>query len=230
MCTYLSRRNIGSSTFIFKYCQTIELAENKNSDTKIKSGENNISGSEDCSLSSARKESRLENIKNPLSMDRHAAWSRVESNIHLETGLPIRPHQPRGPLPRRLASRQGSLRGYHYAQARFLRVAHLHCVAPSTTAMFAKTLQLMATPEQQAKWILPVQQRRINGPFIQTELGHGSFVPGARKYSDIGPLTDSFVLDPPTISTSRTKFWLGSLAFCYPRGCHSAACYPGGRP
>ncbi|KAL3293717.1 acyl-CoA oxidase [Colletotrichum asianum] len=79
-------------------------------------------------------------------------------------------------------------------------------------AMFVKMLQLMATPAQQARWLTPALAGRINGAYVQTELGHGTFVRGLETVAEFDPATDEFVIRSPGGAAS-TKFWPGSLAF-----------------
>ncbi|KAF9875400.1 hypothetical protein CkaCkLH20_07220 [Colletotrichum karsti] len=78
-------------------------------------------------------------------------------------------------------------------------------------AMFVKMLQLMATPEQQARWLAPAVEGRINGAYVQTELGHGTFVRGIETMAIFDRAADEFVLHSPTLTS--IKFWPGSLAF-----------------
>jgi acyl-CoA oxidase len=80
-----------------------------------------------------------------------------------------------------------------------------------STSMFVKTLELLASPEQQRKWLAPAREGRINGTYVQTELGHGSFVRGVETTATFDPSIDCFVLHSPTLTS--TKFWPGSLAF-----------------
>jgi len=85
-----------------------------------------------------------------------------------------------------------------------------------TIAMFAKMVELMATPEQREKWLVPTLQGSINGAFVQTELGHGSFVRGLETTATFDPDRDCFILNSPTVTS--TKFWPGSLAFSASHG------------
>ncbi|KAI8290479.1 Peroxisomal acyl-coenzyme A oxidase 1 [Colletotrichum sp. SAR11_57] len=65
-------------------------------------------------------------------------------------------------------------------------------------AMFVKMLQLMATPAQQARWLAPALAGRINGAYVQTELGHGTFVRGLETVAEFDPATDEFSADALT--------------------------------
>lgn len=82
--------------------------------------------------------------------------------------------------------------------------------------MFIKTLQLMATPEQQEKWLTPALEGKMNGAYIQTELAHGSFVRGIETTATFDPATDCFLLHSPTLTS--IKFWPGSMAFSASHG------------
>ncbi|KAG8157370.1 hypothetical protein KVR01_012754 [Diaporthe batatas] len=72
--------------------------------------------------------------------------------------------------------------------------------------MFNKMLELMASEVQRQKWLQPAKDGRINGAYVQTELGHGSFV---RE-------NDSFVISSPT--PTSTKFWPGGLGYSATHG------------
>ncbi|RYP23182.1 hypothetical protein DL765_001267 [Monosporascus sp. GIB2] len=66
-------------------------------------------------------------------------------------------------------------------------------------AMFYKMLELMASQEQRQRWLQPAKEGRINGAYVQTELGHGSFV-----------------IHSPNLTT--TKFWPGGLGYSASHG------------
>ncbi len=85
-----------------------------------------------------------------------------------------------------------------------------------TTSMFAKVLDLMATPEQKSRWLVPAVKGQINGAYIQTELGHGTFVRGLETTANYDVATDCFVLNSPTLSS--TKFWPGAMGFATSHG------------
>ncbi|KAH8897349.1 acyl-CoA oxidase [Thozetella sp. PMI_491] len=85
-----------------------------------------------------------------------------------------------------------------------------------TVAMFAKMLELMGTPEQQKKWLIPARKGLINGAFVQTELGHGSFVRGLETTATFDVTRDCFILNSPT--TTSTKYWPGALGFSASHG------------
>ena len=162
---------------------------------------------------------------------RRAAWSRVESNTHLETAPPPNTSTPAARTststacvsarqPERIPLRTSTVSSSGSRTLRYT-LNNRHVCKNTPANSHPRTTGEMDTPRPTKAYKRPLYPNRARTWLV---------CPGARKYSDIGSFSDSFVFDSPTISTSRTKFWLGSLAFCYPRGCHSAACYPGGRP
>ncbi|KAK1755522.1 hypothetical protein QBC47DRAFT_445664 [Echria macrotheca] len=80
-----------------------------------------------------------------------------------------------------------------------------------TAIFFARTIELMGSPEQKSKWLPLIQSGHINGAYAQTELGHGSFVRGLETTATFDPASDSFVVNSPTLTS--TKFWPGALGF-----------------
>ncbi|KAH9906753.1 acyl-CoA oxidase [Xylariomycetidae sp. FL2044] len=85
-----------------------------------------------------------------------------------------------------------------------------------STSMFTYMLKLMATPEQQTKWLRPAVEGKINGCYVQTELGHGTFVRGLETTAHFDVTKDCFVLNTPTLTS--TKFWPGALGFAATHG------------
>ena len=95
--------------------------------------------------------------------------------------------------------------------------------------MFIGAIRGQMSPEQQAKWLPLAQSHQILGtckcsraPFAssseaqrsgctdaQTEMGHGSNVRGLETTATFDPATDEFVINSPTISS--TKWWPGGL-------------------
>ncbi|KAK2036542.1 acyl-coenzyme A oxidase 1 [Colletotrichum somersetense] len=82
--------------------------------------------------------------------------------------------------------------------------------------MFNKMLELMGSKEQQQKWLRPAKEGHINGAYVQTELGHGSFVRGLETTATFHVQTDSFVICSPTLTS--TKFWPGGLGYSATHG------------
>jgi acyl-CoA oxidase len=77
-------------------------------------------------------------------------------------------------------------------------------------SMFVPTLLSQASDEQQSQWLRPAQQFQLLGTYVQTELGHGSFVRGIETTATFDPSTDEFVCHTPTLTA--TKWWPGNLA------------------
>lgn len=96
-----------------------------------------------------------------------------------------------------------------------------------STSMFTKVLELMATPEQQSRWLVPAMKGCINGAYIQTELGHGTFVRGLETTATFDDARDCFVLNSPTLSS--TKFWPGAMGFAASHGIVMARLITGGK-
>ncbi|ORX96649.1 acyl-CoA dehydrogenase/oxidase C-terminal [Clohesyomyces aquaticus] len=84
------------------------------------------------------------------------------------------------------------------------------------TVMFEPAIRLSASAEQQAKWLPLSKSGKIIGAYVQTELGHGSFVRGIETTATWDSDTDEFVLHSP--STTSTKFWPGALGFSCTHG------------
>eukprot|EP00388_Colpodella_angusta_P000604 GDKJ01002127.1.p1 GENE.GDKJ01002127.1~~GDKJ01002127.1.p1 ORF type:complete len:712 (-),score=188.43 GDKJ01002127.1:1388-3499(-) len=81
---------------------------------------------------------------------------------------------------------------------------HLHLT------MFLPTLESMCDEEQYKRWVPAAKDFRLFGTYAQTELGHGSNVPGLETTARFDPKTDEWVLDTPTLTS--TKWWPGGLA------------------
>ena len=97
--------------------------------------------------------------------------------------------------------------------------------------MFIGAIRGQMSPEQQAKWLPLAQSHQILGTCkivilslnlllsvsltqqtisdAQTEMGHGSNVRGLETTATFDPATDEFVINSPTISS--TKWWPGGL-------------------
>jgi acyl-CoA oxidase len=76
--------------------------------------------------------------------------------------------------------------------------------------MFYSSVESIADAEQSAKWLPQVLSLKMTGAYAQTELGHGSFVPGIETTATFDKNTQEFVINTPTISA--TKFWPGDLS------------------
>jgi acyl-CoA oxidase len=73
--------------------------------------------------------------------------------------------------------------------------------------IFISNLERQMTDEQKRIWIPKAENFEIFGSYPQTELGHGSNVSGIETTATFDPLTDEFIINSPTISS--TKYWIG---------------------
>eukprot|EP01121_Diplochlamys_sp_Union-15-3_P017458 TRINITY_DN6146_c0_g1_i1.p1 TRINITY_DN6146_c0_g1~~TRINITY_DN6146_c0_g1_i1.p1 ORF type:complete len:676 (+),score=120.30 TRINITY_DN6146_c0_g1_i1:43-2028(+) len=88
-------------------------------------------------------------------------------------------------------------------------VGHLGSPLSLHTSMFIPTLTSQASPEQLEEWGGKAYRYEIIGTYAQTELGHGSYVPGLETTATFDEATQEFVLNTPTITA--TKWWPGGL-------------------
>lgn len=75
--------------------------------------------------------------------------------------------------------------------------------------MFLSSIENIGDDEQAAKWVPLIKSLKMSGCYAQTELGHGSFVPGIETTATFDKKTQEFVINTPTVSA--TKFWPGDL-------------------
>ncbi|XP_068316844.1 peroxisomal acyl-coenzyme A oxidase 1 [Pyrus communis] len=75
--------------------------------------------------------------------------------------------------------------------------------------MFVPAIKGSGTEEQQKKWLPLAYKMQIIGCYAQTELGHGSNVQGLETTATFDPKTDEFVINSPTLTSS--KWWPGGL-------------------
>ncbi|KAE9613135.1 hypothetical protein Lal_00027466 [Lupinus albus] len=75
--------------------------------------------------------------------------------------------------------------------------------------MFVPAIQGQGTDEQQQQWLPLANKLQIIGCYAQTELGHGSNVQGLETTATFDLKTDEFVLNSPTLTSS--KWWPGGL-------------------
>eukprot|EP01120_Amphizonella_sp_Union-15-10_P016186 TRINITY_DN8453_c0_g1_i1.p1 TRINITY_DN8453_c0_g1~~TRINITY_DN8453_c0_g1_i1.p1 ORF type:complete len:652 (-),score=118.79 TRINITY_DN8453_c0_g1_i1:70-2025(-) len=73
------------------------------------------------------------------------------------------------------------------------------------SVMFVPTIKSLGTDEQQKYWL----SQSIVGTYAQTELGHGSFLPGLETIATYDKSTQEFVLHSP--HTTSIKWWPGGL-------------------
>ena len=74
--------------------------------------------------------------------------------------------------------------------------------------IFMSNLLRQMSDEQKKIWIPKTERFEIFGSYSQTELGHGSNVAGIETTASFDPATDSFILNSPTVSS--TKYWIGA--------------------
>lgn len=77
--------------------------------------------------------------------------------------------------------------------------------------MFGQALSSLGTSEQQAEWLDRALKCRIWGTYVQTELGHGTFVRGLETTSTYDPRAREFVINSPTI----TSYKVNTIDFAY---------------
>ncbi|CAF0957540.1 unnamed protein product [Brachionus calyciflorus] len=74
--------------------------------------------------------------------------------------------------------------------------------------MFSISLDLWSTPEQKTHWANFMKQNGIFGTYIQTEIGHGTYLRGLETTATYDSQTQEFILDSPTLTS--IKFWPGA--------------------
>lgn len=77
--------------------------------------------------------------------------------------------------------------------------------------MFFTTIMAQANDEQLAKWMMPAWRIEMIGTYVQTELGHGTFLRGLQTTATFDVDTDEFVLNTPAISAY--KWWPGGCKY-----------------
>ncbi|XP_021356144.1 peroxisomal acyl-coenzyme A oxidase 1-like, partial [Mizuhopecten yessoensis] len=79
--------------------------------------------------------------------------------------------------------------------------------------MFIPTIEKHGTEEQKKKFVQPAKDLKIIGTYVQTELGHGTFIRGLETTATFDPKTQEFIVDTPTLSA--TKYWPGNCKWIY---------------
>jgi len=72
---------------------------------------------------------------------------------------------------------------------------------------FLVSIEMWGTPEQNAHWKKIMQENGGFGTYIQTELGHGTYVRGLETTATYDKNTQEFVINSPTLSS--IKYWPG---------------------
>ncbi|XP_069107153.1 peroxisomal acyl-coenzyme A oxidase 1-like [Argopecten irradians] len=75
--------------------------------------------------------------------------------------------------------------------------------------MVIPTIEKHGTPEQKEKFLPLAKGMKIIGTYVQTELGHGTFIRGLETTATFDQKTQEFVMNSPTLSS--TKYWPGNL-------------------
>jgi acyl-CoA oxidase len=78
------------------------------------------------------------------------------------------------------------------------------------TSMCLYALETLANEEQNRQFLPLAQSFHIMTTYAQTELGHGTDLRRLETEAVFDRITDSFVLNTPTLTS--TKFWPGALA------------------
>lgn len=71
--------------------------------------------------------------------------------------------------------------------------------------MFVPTLRNFGTPEQQAEWVDKAWKCIVTGSYVQTELGHGTFVRGIETTAIYDPQSQEFVIHSPSIKAYKVR-------------------------
>ncbi|XP_004419928.1 PREDICTED: peroxisomal acyl-coenzyme A oxidase 2 isoform X1 [Ceratotherium simum simum] len=75
--------------------------------------------------------------------------------------------------------------------------------------IFLKALRSLGSEEQIAKWVPLCHRFQIIATYAQTELGHGTYLPGLETEATYDAATQEFVVHSPTMTA--TKWWPGDL-------------------
>ncbi|KFO80649.1 Peroxisomal acyl-coenzyme A oxidase 2, partial [Cuculus canorus] len=75
--------------------------------------------------------------------------------------------------------------------------------------VFMRSIVVLGSDKQIAKWIPLATQYRVIGSYAQTELGHGTYLQGLETTAVFDITTQEFILNTPTISAM--KWWPGDM-------------------
>ncbi|RNA34484.1 peroxisomal acyl-coenzyme A oxidase 1 isoform X2 [Brachionus plicatilis] len=73
--------------------------------------------------------------------------------------------------------------------------------------MFRDALNVWGNPEQSAYWQKYLTENAVFGTYVQTELGHGTYLRGLETTATYDKFTQEFIIDSPTLTS--IKFWPG---------------------
>jgi acyl-CoA oxidase len=96
-----------------------------------------------------------------------------------------------------------------------------------TTLLFMPAIRLLGTEEQKRRYLPLAEDGRIVGAYVQTELGHGTFVRGCETTATYDGKEDVFVMNSPTLR--GVKSWPGALAHSCTHAVVMARLVVGGR-
>lgn len=74
--------------------------------------------------------------------------------------------------------------------------------------MFLDAIDVWSTPEQKAYWNTFMKENTVLGSYVQTELGHGTYLRGLETTATYDKRTQEFIIDSPTLTA--TKYWPGA--------------------
>ncbi|XP_074951938.1 peroxisomal acyl-coenzyme A oxidase 2 isoform X3 [Phalacrocorax aristotelis] len=75
--------------------------------------------------------------------------------------------------------------------------------------IFMRSISVLGSNEQIAKWIPLASQYKLIGSYAQTELGHGTYIQGLETTAVFDITTQEFILNTPKISAM--KWWPGDM-------------------
>ncbi|NWX16319.1 ACOX2 oxidase, partial [Aegotheles bennettii] len=75
--------------------------------------------------------------------------------------------------------------------------------------VFMRSISVLGSDKQIAKWIPLARQYRLIGSYAQTELGHGTYLQGLETTAVFDTATQEFILNTPKISAM--KWWPGDM-------------------
>ena len=77
--------------------------------------------------------------------------------------------------------------------------------------MFQDSINVWGSPEQREYWNSFMDENVVLGTYVQTELGHGTYLRGLETTATYDKRTQEFIIDSPTLTS--IKFWPGSCWF-----------------